>query len=50
MCVCVFVRVQVKEKQGIIERILPDQNTAIVRGMFKKETDPQIYIGLKVRV
>lgn len=39
---------QVKEKRGMIERVIPEQNTAIVRGMFKKETDPSVYVGLKV--
>ena len=28
---------------------MPDGQTAIVRGMFKKETDPAIYTNLKVR-
>lgn len=27
---------------------MPDGQTAIVRGMFKKETDPAIYMNLKV--
>ncbi len=40
---------QVKEKQGVIERILPEQDAAIVRGLFKKETSPDVYVGLKVR-
>lgn len=42
--------VQPKEKRGVIERVQPDGTTAIVRGMFKKETDPAIYINLKVCV
>eukprot|EP00967_Tisochrysis_lutea_P073210 scaffold97936_cov21-Tisochrysis_lutea.AAC.1 len=28
---------------------MPDGQTAIVRGMFKKETDPSIYTNLKVQ-
>mmetsp|Transcript_20110 Transcript_20110/g.55989 ORF Transcript_20110/g.55989 Transcript_20110/m.55989 type:complete len:575 (-) Transcript_20110:259-1983(-) len=39
---------KLKEKKGSIERIMPDGQTAIVRGMFKKETDPSIYTNLKV--
>lgn len=38
-----------KEKRGTIERMMPDGQTAIIKGMFKKETDPAIYTGLKVR-
>lgn len=32
----------------MIERIQPDGTTAIVRGLFKKETDPNVYLNLKV--
>ncbi|KAJ9507266.1 hypothetical protein QJQ45_006243 [Haematococcus lacustris] len=39
---------KMKEKRGVIERINEDQGNAIVRGMFKKETDPAIYTGLRV--
>jgi len=41
---------QIKEKRGTIERVMPDGQTAIVRGMFKKETDPALYVNLKVRL
>lgn len=39
---------QVKEKRGTIERVIQDQSVAIVKGLFKKETDPAVYTGLKV--
>jgi len=29
---------------------MPDGQTAIVRGMFKKETDPSIFLNLKVYI
>ena len=40
---------QVKERQGVIERIQPDGTTAVCKGLFKKETDMSVFNGLKVR-
>lgn len=36
-----------KSREGVIER-LQDERTAICRGMFKKETDLSIFVGLKI--
>lgn len=40
---------QVKERRGVIERVQPDGTTAVCRGLFKKETDISVFVGLKVR-
>jgi selenocysteine-specific elongation factor len=40
--------VQVKERQGSIERMQPDGITAVCKGLFKKETDISVFTGLKV--
>lgn len=40
---------QVKERRGVIERVQPDGTTAVCRGLFKKETDISVFLGLKVR-
>jgi hypothetical protein len=37
-----------KQKTGVIERVLPDNRTAICRGMLKKETDISLFCGMKV--
>ena len=39
-----------KEKKGIIERVEGDGETAIVKGMFKKETDISAFLGMFVKV
>ncbi len=40
---------KVKQKQGAVERVQPDGNTAIVRSLIKKESDVAVFTGLKVR-
>ena len=41
--------VKLKAKHGVIERLAADGCTAICRGMFKKETDMSLFVGMKVR-
>lgn len=40
---------QVKQRQGVVERVQNDGTTAIVRSIFKKETDISAFTKLKVR-
>ena len=39
---------QLKERRGAIDRVQPDGTTAIVRALFKKETDMGAFVNLKV--
>lgn len=39
---------KVKQKEGNIERVLPDGRTAICKGFFKKESDFSAFLNLKV--
>eukprot|EP00798_Chlamydomonas_sp_ICE-L_P015848 gene15848-21975_t len=39
---------KMKERQGQIERILPDGTSAVCKGFFKKESDITAFVGLKV--
>lgn len=39
---------QLKERQGILDRILEDGCSAICRGLFKKETDVSVFEGAAV--
>eukprot|EP00878_Enallax_costatus_P029564 GHUV01032073.1.p2 GENE.GHUV01032073.1~~GHUV01032073.1.p2 ORF type:complete len:101 (-),score=29.38 GHUV01032073.1:497-799(-) len=39
---------QLKERQGSIERILPDGCSAVCKGLFKKETDMAMFERAKV--
>lgn len=39
-----------KQREGVIERVLPDGASAVVRDLLKKETDVAVFVGLQVRV
>jgi selenocysteine-specific elongation factor len=39
---------QVKERQGVIERIAADGCSAVCKGLFKKETDMAIFEGATI--
>ncbi|KAK9843360.1 hypothetical protein WJX74_010898 [Apatococcus lobatus] len=39
---------KLKQRRGIVERISPDKQSAVCRGMFKKDTDISLFSNLKV--
>lgn len=39
-----------KQREGCIERVLPDGHSVVVRDLLKKETDVAVFVGLKVCV
>lgn len=38
-----------KQREGCVERVLPDGTSAVVRDLLKKETDVAVFVGLTVR-
>ena len=39
---------KLKQKEGSIERVLPDGKTAVCKGLFKKESDISVFAEMKV--
>jgi selenocysteine-specific elongation factor len=39
---------QVKQRHGVIERLEAGGASAVCRGMFKRETDQSLFVGLRV--
>uniref|UniRef100_A0A7R9V1Z7 Ribosome biogenesis protein BMS1/TSR1 C-terminal domain-containing protein n=1 Tax=Chlamydomonas euryale TaxID=1486919 RepID=A0A7R9V1Z7_9CHLO len=39
---------KVKERYGVLERLQPDGVSGICRGLFKKQTDLSVFVGLRV--
>jgi selenocysteine-specific elongation factor len=39
-----------KERKGMIERVLPDGMGAVCRGLFKRETDMSVFEGATVTI
>jgi hypothetical protein len=39
---------QVKQKHGTVDRVNPGGQSAVCKGMFKKETDISLFTGMKV--
>lgn len=39
---------QWKTKVGVLDRLNADGHTAVCKGMFKKETDISLFVGMKV--
>ena len=40
---------KVKRRSGSIDRVTADGLSAVCKGMFKKETDISVFVGLKVQ-
>ena len=38
---------KLKQRRGVVDRISPDQHSAVCRGMFKKDTDISLFSNLK---
>lgn len=41
---------KLKQRRGIVERVSPDKQSAVCRGMFKKDTDISLFSNLKARL
>lgn len=39
---------KLKQRHGLIDRVLPDGRTAICKGLFKRDSDISAFIGMKV--